>query len=155
MYHLLLVCLLATASSPADGNVLPKEIVAALSTPDAVTLYSIEPLQEPQPGEQSFRGYRVLGHMRLNPQQERQVAGAVKKAVVGYVGYMPNCFDPRAAIRVVSGHRTYDLLICYQCNHLMIYKDDTLLSELGISGSPRVLNSLLSGAQISLSTSAH
>lgn len=37
------------------------------------------------------------------------------------------CFNPRHGIRAVSGGKTVDLLICFECRHVEVYENGKLI----------------------------
>jgi TPR repeat protein len=63
----------------------------------------------------------------------------------GAAGLESACLiNPRHALRVISGGNTYDILICYECGQLELYKNDQRLQFSGsIGGKPETLNRLL------------
>lgn len=156
MIHLLLIASLATTSpaEPVKENKLPPEAEQALRAPDKVTLYSLEPWDEPTPGDKTLRKVKVLGQTDLDGERGAMAVAEFKAAVSGWDGMIAMCFDPRHALRVTAKAHTYDFLLCYECHQLYVYRDDKLLTTLGAAGSPKVLNELLSAAKLPLSTSA-
>ncbi len=88
--------------------------------------------------------------------EQKQTASAIaefKTAIGHWNGVLAMCFDPRHGLRVTANGQTYDLLLCYACNQLYVYRGDRLVTSLGVTGSPRVLNDLLAAAKIPLSKS--
>jgi hypothetical protein len=146
--------LTAAAQAPAPGlhpNVLPAEVLRVLQTPSKAIFYSLEPWERPKAGDKTLQHYKILGQTNLDPKNEQVVAGAFQKAVKDWDGMIAMCFDPRHALRIVSGGHTYDFLLCYNCHQLYVYKDDKELVGLGAAGSPKFLNSLLAAANVPLS----
>jgi hypothetical protein len=59
--------------------------------------------------------------------------------------------NPRQALAFKIAGDTYDILICYECGQLQIFKNDQYLPFQGmIGGGPQVLNGLLKSAAIPL-----
>lgn len=156
MIPLLLVASLAVTNpaDPVKENKLPPEAEQALRAPGKVTLYSLEPWDEPTPSDKTLQNVKVLGRTELDREQGATAIAEFKSAVSGWDGLIAACFDPRHALRVKAKAHTYDFLLCYECHQLYIYRDDKLLTTLGAAGSPKVLNGLLSAAKVPLSTSA-
>ncbi len=156
MIHLLLVASLAIAepAAPVKENKLPPEAEQALRAPDKVTLYSLEPWDEPTSSDKTLRDVKILGQTELDGKRRATAIAEFKSAVANWDGMIAMCFDPRHALRVTAQGHTYDFLLCYECHQFYIYKDEDLLTTLGAAGSPKVLNGLLSAAKIPLSKSA-
>lgn len=149
---LLLLTALVIASPAAGGeNELPAAAEQALRAPGKVVLYSLEPWEEPAAKGEVLQGFTVLGRTELDRQQSAKAVTAFQSAISGWDGLMAMCFDPRHAIRVTTAAHTYDFLLCYACHQLYVYENDKLLASIGASGSPKVLNELLSAAKVPLS----
>jgi hypothetical protein len=58
--------------------------------------------------------------------QAKQAVAALKDAVSrGTSGVVSMCLNnPRHALRFASGGNTYDILICYECGQLELYRND-------------------------------
>ena len=61
------------------------------------------------------------------------------------------CFEPHHALRVIADGHTYDYLLCYSCNGIVVFEDSKRIADLSISGSPDILNALLTTAHVPLS----
>jgi tetratricopeptide (TPR) repeat protein len=95
----------------------------------------------------------VLGHLDLNQEQAKIAIRALKDAVAeGDANTISGCIiHPRHALRFKSEGNTYDILICYPCGQLELFKSNRGLPFEGkIGGKPDVLNGLLNAAQITL-----
>jgi hypothetical protein len=140
---------------PADlkSNKLPDDVTQALRAQDKVVLYSLEPCGAITARDEKLHDFKILGHTELAPKQAVIATGEFETAVSGWDGSLAYCFDPRHAIRVTSGNHTYDLLLCYRCHQLYLYKDDKFVVGLGATGSPKILNELLRAARVPLSAS--
>jgi TPR repeat protein len=125
---------------------LPEEVLKALDRPSSITLYSIQPWGGPDLPEWDFHGHHQNGHVELKPKQAKQAIAALNDAISkGAVGLESLCLiNPRHALRVISSGNTYDILICYECGQLELYKNDQPLRFSGSIGSkPDALNRLL------------
>ena len=146
----------------AAENGLPDEIVSAFASAKKVTLFSLEPeidrpfdAPRPKPDE-GHHGFKILGSMELAEGAPRTAAiEAIKKAVASFDGAMARCFEPRHSLRVLTEKGiTYDLVVCFQCDQLRIYKGDKNIGGAGLTGSSKVLDELLAKANVPLSKKA-
>jgi hypothetical protein len=143
----------ASLQASASGNILPPEVDAALSAPDSVVLYSLEPLRRSDvESAQFFHHVKVLGSVKLEPAEAAAAVGAFRDAVSSWnnLGVAAACFDPRHALSVRSRGHAYDLLLCYQCSQLEILRDGHDLAWLGVAGSADLLNAMLTSRHIPL-----
>jgi TPR repeat protein len=132
---------------------LPEEVLKALDSPSSITLYSIQPRGGPDLPEWDFHGHHQNGHLELKPNQAKQAIAALNDAISkGAAGIESACLiNPRHALRVISSGNTYDILICYECGQLELYKNDQPLPFSGSIGSkPDALNRLLQQSGIPL-----
>jgi len=144
------LCLLTAWGNPPE---LPKEFTDALASGAPITLYSLQPRGGPKIPEWDFQGHLVLGHVDLNAKQSKVAAGALNDALTaGDADSMAMCLiNPRHAFRFKWKGNTYDVLICYQCGQLELFKNDSRMQFRGsIAGKPDVLNGLLKAAAIPL-----
>jgi hypothetical protein len=141
----LAVALLLAASprTPAlqPANTLPEAVVAALQNPQVATLYSIEP-GGVSPFDTNFHHYEVLGKSRIDRDEARRVLADLQQSLSRPNGGPALCFEPHHLISVHAGAHTYDLVICYLCGGLRVYRDGSLLTGLLLSGTPQLLNEL-------------
>lgn len=132
---------------------LPKEIAEVLVSASSVTLYSLEPWGGPDIPHWDFHGHHVLGRFDLSPDQAKRAIGALNAALsAGNANVMSACLiEPRHALGFKLDGDAYDILICYKCGQLEIYKNDRQLPFQGmIGGNADVLNGLLKSAAIPL-----
>jgi TPR repeat protein len=132
---------------------LPDEVLKALDSPSSITLYSIQPWGGPDLPELDFHGHHQNGHVELRQRQATQAVAALNNAIAkGNAGLESLCLiNPRHALRVISNGNTYDILICYECGQIELYKNDQPLQFSGsIGGRPDALNRLLQQSGIPL-----
>jgi hypothetical protein len=126
-------------AAPAGQSGLPEEVIAAfLGSHSDVTLYSIEPEEVRQ---NDFHGYRILGQARISSEQVAAAIQDIRQSVdtEQYGGGL--CFNPHHGLSARADGHTYDLVICYLCGVLAMYRDGQFLGPaLNITGSPQVLN---------------
>jgi hypothetical protein len=134
-----------------EKNEIPPHISKALRAPEKVILFSLEPWEQPTEKDPALHRFKVLGSTELDAKQTVVAIQEFETAVGGWDGAMAMCFDPRQAIQVTSQKRVYDLLICYECQQLYIYENNSSVAQLGVAGSPKILKELLTKSGIPLS----
>lgn len=147
-------------------NKIPAEVDAALDKADEIVLRSINPKHTAKPGfggaSPELDDYPVFGETKLCKEDRKRVVASFRSAAadlaeankkangVGGVG----CFIPRHALRLKHKEATYDLLICFQCSNVRIYKDGEETEGVGILNRDgkhsKVLNDVLTAAKIEL-----
>jgi TPR repeat protein len=154
--HVALVAIFGTITgcgvAPAPPT-LPEEVLKALNSHSSITLYSLQPWGGPDLPEWDFHGHHQNGHVELKPPQAKQAIAAVNDAISkGVAGLESLCLiNPRHALRIISSGNTYDILICYECGQLEIYRNGQPLPFSGSIGSkPDALNRLLRQERIPL-----
>lgn len=146
----LLLLVIALSCEARDKNRLPPSASLALSAPGNVILYSLEPEGEVDASEFRLHYFKILGETELDKKRTITAINAFKTAISNWDGVIAMCFNPRHAIRIAAHNHTYDFLLCYECHQLSVYEDDKPLCGLGATGSPEVLNNLLTTAGIPL-----
>ncbi len=139
------------ALAKAEKNEVPPEVVKALHAPDKVTLYSLEPWEQPTDKDEKLHGFKILGQSELDAKQTVIAVREFETAVSGWDGAIAMCFDPRQALRVSANKHTYDLLLCYACHQLYIYRDGESMAQLGAHGSSKILKDLLTEVGLPIS----
>ena len=147
-----LVLLIAPCAAQ-DKNRLPEEVLNALRAADKAILYSLEPWERPTPQSRTLHRYAVLGQAELDRSQTAAAAAEFEAVVSRWDGALAACFDPRHAMSVVSAGATYDLLLCYECQQLRVYKDGRMIAGLGATGSAKALDTMLVALRLPLSPS--
>jgi hypothetical protein len=137
--------------SEAARPVLPAEVSRALDHPTAVTVYAVNPDWRAFHWWFSrwFHSYRIIGQVVVaDPMLQRQVALTVKQAAGTCGGEFKCIYSPRHAVRLTSGSKTYDFLICFGCAGMEVYSGDKTIASLNNGGSPDALNRILHAARI-------
>jgi len=150
---LFLAALLAGLLTRADAARprLPADVFRALDRPTEISLYSTNPDPEAFHWWFShwFHDYRIIGRVSVvDPVERRQVAAVVRHAAQTYLGETKCMFSPRHGVRLSSGPKTYDFLICFECLQMQVYSGDQVIAALSIGGSPEALNRILHAAHI-------
>jgi hypothetical protein len=152
---LLLLGLLGLEAQAGSKRTLPPDVAKALHDAQRVELYSLEPWFDPDAAKQEamWHDFVLLGHTTLSKEDSRIAVAEFEAAIEKSAGGSAACFDPRHAMSFVSAGHKYDILLCYECGGLAVYRDDEYLLKVGAEGSPAVLNRLLAKAEVPLSKS--
>jgi hypothetical protein len=130
--------------------------------PDELVLFSVDGMalvngpkdRGPTNGRELLYGYPVLGQVRItDPELRQEVLAAVKADIRAGSQDQNKCFFPRHVLRVTKGHRTTDVVICFQCHSYLLYPDGLGRSDLTPpidSRSQPLLNKVLTDAGIPL-----
>ncbi|WP_413587316.1 hypothetical protein [Bdellovibrio sp. HCB274] len=154
---LIVIAAVAACDWKYDSLEATKEIKAAkaemaflnhLQEPQSATVYSLDPAQKGS-GATDFHGYKILGEIKLQPEDVTEAALEFKDAAESFKDglALPGCFNPRYGIRVVKGGKTFDYALSYECNHLRGY-DGSKTYDFDAAGNPRVLKDLFKNANI-------
>jgi hypothetical protein len=147
----LLACDVSAKDDPAADAA-----IAALRGATNVVLYSVDPeatyLQPTVTGER-LRGTMVLGKIKLTGKQVKTAINAAISVIEkGRGSPGAHCFNPRLALRAISGGQTQDYLICFECGWVSVIRNDEEIARLGITGSSKDLVEMLKRANIPLAT---
>jgi hypothetical protein len=130
------------SSPPGPG--LPAPVVAAFDKADEVTLYALQPDNPPvlpeerDPAQERFYDHPVIGKSAVKDAAARQALfDAFRRGVRDHDGSVAGCFIPRHGLRITSGEKTVDLVICFECRQVLVYENDKRGPGMLISGSPR------------------
>jgi hypothetical protein len=122
-------------------NVLPSQVDRFMAE-GKFELLSLDPTlltekQRQRLGRKLFHGYRVLGRVDVAKGAQRdQLVQALHDALAS-AGYgLAYCFDPRHAIRASVGTETVDLLICFECDKILLHLPDTSFVSIGKGAQP-------------------
>lgn len=155
-----MVCAFVGFAAPAyalSDNEVPTEVAQALAAPEQTTLYSLSPglcikdgQQCPEDKNKELHRYPILGKILLNSEQTKIATQEFQKAISNWDPSkgLAMCFNPRHGLRLVSNKHTYDLVLCYECQQIQIFKDDEPYGWLGAYGSPDILNILFKDNEI-------
>ncbi|HTT98582.1 MAG TPA: hypothetical protein VMF58_11075 [Rhizomicrobium sp.] len=145
-----LACLIAlcwlwliTGAAYAGDNALPAEFAQALSAPERMEIYSLEPTVIETNAAASFYGHKVLGHAPVAGDDMRTAAAEFSNAVKQWNGALGGCFEPRQALSIQYKTHRYDFVICFTCQVMLLYRDQKPGDEIGVTGSPDTLKALL------------
>jgi hypothetical protein len=148
---LIFASLLWLMASPAWGQgkkkELPEEIQTALQKAPNITLYSVEPTRVKE-GD-NIQGWKVLGKTELKAEARKAVVKQLLDSVAeGKEG--ARCFIPRHAIRVTHDGKTFDLVICFECNWVYAWVGDKRHQATCTKGPEVSWNKILTDAGVKL-----
>lgn len=145
--------LFAVALARAEQQKLPADAAKALHGATNMVLYSLEPLwrKPPTAKDKQFQGRKVLGQTTLSAKNAQRAVAIIETGVdQEHSGLPAGCFFPRHGIRAVYKGESYDFVLCYECKRLQICRDDKVISDLDLKGTPDTLNKMLKAAKIPL-----
>ena len=109
-----------------------KEVRAVLENGEEFVLLSVNPSPlEDNDARERFHGHRLLGKLEIkDPELRRKLLTALNAAVEkgSRENAIANCFNPRHGIKAISGTNEVNLLICFECRQIHIFrgKEDIL-----------------------------
>jgi hypothetical protein len=102
-----------------NGPIAGREERALLRSASALTLFAVDPGGDAA-GE-TLHGYPIRKTVPIPTGEVARVAEAVASGLGR--GPAANCFEPHHALRVTSGSQTFELVICFSCNEVEVYRD--------------------------------
>lgn len=150
MFASILVVLAAAAPT---ANTIPIDASQALRESRSAVLYSLEPWSPRESRSPVLYRFQILGKKRIDGLAYKAAAEEVEAAVDHWDDRMAACFDPRQALRVTSRGHQFDFLLCYACHQMAVYRDGKRIGTLGIAGSSKPMNALLTAAKLPISKS--
>ncbi|MBC23786.1 MAG: hypothetical protein CMJ32_07730 [Phycisphaerae bacterium] len=128
-----------------EGSLMPEQGWESLIKGTDCLVYSLDPDLDFKYGNQNkmgirtFQGWRVLKELRPTMATRYELAEALAKASRPLGGNPVDCFNPRHGIRSTINGKTYDFVICFQCNSYHVYVDSKLAATVPLSKQPRGL----------------
>jgi hypothetical protein len=129
---------------------------AALEKAQQFDLYSLDP-DSGDNVKDGFHGWKSLGKTTVKDAQLRKkLITEVGDAIDNARASAKKCFDPRHAIRVTAGLKTYDFLICFECSYVYVYADSKRVAVWNTTDrSKEVLDKVLKDGKVPLPKSPH
>jgi len=115
-------CTLSRQEVPGNA----RSILENAETFEILALHPYPHLEEGTPvgPEDSFRGYRILGRTAVpDASDRRRLVDLVFEGIDRSKGMVAACFDPRHGIHATRGGAEVDLVICYECLSMHLYRD--------------------------------
>jgi|tagenome__1003787_1003787.scaffolds.fasta_scaffold20897739_2 hypothetical protein len=107
-------------------NRIPESVRIALENAPEFELLSLDPRERDEDSPSEFYRRKVIGKILVKDMALRDRLLAVLDAGVREPATSSKCFDPRHAIRVRNGGKTFYLTICFHCHHVYVFVDDRL-----------------------------
>ncbi|AMV23710.1 hypothetical protein VT84_04810 [Gemmata sp. SH-PL17] len=136
------------ATGCGKENKLPGEILTALENATEIELYSLNGDTRTQDG---WHGAKILGQTTVKVDDAKKITAAMVKSV-SEGGQGMRCFIPRHGVRVTHDGKTYDLVICFECQWVKIYtdKDESPQKVRTSASAQELLNQILTDAKVPL-----
>lgn len=124
---LVTLSLAACSGSPTEKGTQPDGVLAALANPDRVELVALHPYPheiEEEERMDRMHGYGVLGRAVMSDAASANALLAeIERGIEASGGTVADCFNPRHGLRVTVGETLWELVICYECLSMQVYRD--------------------------------
>jgi hypothetical protein len=120
-----LVCLGCSKVKDSKSDVVagPLNDDALWEKTDEFELYSLNPETQLK-ADEGFHGWQVLAVTLVKEKKDRmELLEAMRSGVKENEGMVADCFNPHHGIRLRNGAVTTDLVICFQCLQVQVFKD--------------------------------
>jgi hypothetical protein len=135
---LLVAAAIAAMTRAAEKNQIPEDLRAVLEKGEQFELLSLSPELLKEKPKDAFHGWKVLGKTTLKDAEARQkLVAALQKGAKENVGNVKECFNPRHGIRVTHEGKTTDLVICFECFQVQVYRGEKQGNGFPTTGSPQ------------------
>jgi hypothetical protein len=132
-----------SGSSGGPTDKIPASERIALEQAAEMELLSLEPPDAPgvrPEAKADFHGCEILGRTRVRDAAVRkELVAALEEAARDNRGEAAACFNPHHALRVTTGGRTLDFVICFECLQVRVYAGETSEEGFLITDRPRSL----------------
>lgn len=72
--------------------------------------------------ENKFHGFDILGKLEIKNLEEKIILlNSLAKSIRDNPGSVAACFNPRHGIKFVTGNKSIDLVICFECSSAQVY----------------------------------
>ncbi len=152
--------LLGTIMYSYAGDGLPRDISDFFSSAQVFTLYSLEPAlagKSSRKDVEKFRHWSVLGKTSsLDQRERRDLEEALTRGNQENQGEVAACFNPRHGIHLQRAKESVDLVICFECAQVEVFKDGKKVSNFLTTASPAVVfNRILRAKGIPLANTSN
>lgn len=124
---LALLPLAACSGSPTESGEKPDGVLAVLANPDRVELIALHPYPHQIEGDQEMErlhDYGVLGRNALaDSASANEVLALIEQGIEASNGMVAACFNPRHGLTVTTADAVWDIVICYECLSMQVYRD--------------------------------
>ena|SRR5260370_6484365 len=106
-------------------NRLPADAKTILEKAEQFELFSLDPSVEGMKDKGGFHGWKVLGKTVVKEAEVRKkILADLDKGISDSDGNGAKCFDPRHGIRAKRDGKIVDLVICFECGWIYVFRDD-------------------------------
>lgn len=144
------LAIVGCGSPPLDNPVTPAAM-AALASPESLELLSLQPHADKS--DEGFHGWQVLGKTTIEDKPTiAKLCGSFTSGIPEHRGPVVSCFSPRHGLRVTSGGKVVDFVICFECFAVETYLDGQILDRfISIDRDPQaVFDEVLGQSNIQL-----
>lgn len=108
---------------PDIGTAIPAADQRILEIAD-FTVFALHPYDERENETKGrFHGFKILGQTKLPSSQRGKLLRLIFSGIQQSNGSVAECFEPRHGVRAVAGTETVDLVICYACLSIQVYRN--------------------------------
>ena len=128
----------------------PGDLWSLVEAADKMTLYSLDDSPTRSRTAKTFHGYPVLGRVVIDEAEFPKVIESLRRGIYGKSRPM-RCWEPHHGIRVHSGKKIVDILLCFICEVMQHFSSARsrrhVWGQVGLA--PRgILNRLLKKARV-------
>ena len=127
---------------------LSLELIKAILEAEQITLFAIEPFI-PSDSPEKPPNYLIRGQINLPNEKNQWVLETLQNAMINWNGALAACFHPRHQIEVVHSNTVWDIVICFSCSYVHIYRNKHFHSETLMAG-PEPFTKILAEHGISI-----
>jgi hypothetical protein len=143
-------------AAESKKNELPAAVQEIVANAESFEILSLDP---GRPGrtaampKDGFHGWTVLGRTVITDAKQQKALVAALERGVAESDVPARCFDPRHGVRAKRGKVVADLVICFECRHMVAFLDDKESGGALTSVTPKgLLDAALKEAKIPLAS---
>ncbi|CAN5555649.1 hypothetical protein BH09PLA1_BH09PLA1_18910 [soil metagenome] len=113
---------------------MPAVALHALRNSDRFELFVLDP----RASDGGFHGHAILGQTLITDRSvQLRLTDALQSGARWNNGSRYLCFNPRHGIRVTRGGQVIDMLICFECRQVYVFRGETRISVCTVSEAPQ------------------
>jgi hypothetical protein len=117
---LMLLLIVGCAESTNLEESFPGDSLQVLEQAETMQLFSLQPESS---AESDMRGWKVLGQLPItDPAVRTHLVSSLRAAMEDQFAGRRPCFRPRHAIRATKQDQTIDVLICFECGRVQVFR---------------------------------
>jgi hypothetical protein len=142
-----------TPQAPLDPTALL--VLNALRAAESFEIYSLQPgIRRGETLDKydfQFHGWPLLGKIEItHPESHAKILKAVEAMVGPHAGPGAPCFMPRHGLRLMDKEGPLEVVICFECGWLHVYRGKEQIGGLAISGGQKEFDQVLRQYNVSL-----